>query len=234
MLRLPRRTVDQVWLWPRGLTNGAISGCSLVRQKRVTGGHENGGSNPLAPTVFGVSHCMHGVSKEARSATFNGDPCPKGHTLRLVRNRKCAVCKQASNHTDKVKEARLKWQRENPEVGRRAARKSMRKRAGVSKPTSESGHGQVCAICGLLLDESARGYDAPAYDHDHTTGEFRGWLCKRHNLGVAYFKDNPELFRKAADYLESFGRRDLPNPWSQDEPDGAVIETMGRAGNPQM
>jgi hypothetical protein len=82
----------------------------------------------------------------------------------------------------------------------------MRKLSGVKNPTSDSGHGQVCSICGLLLDETVRGYDAPAYDHDHQTGEFRGWLCKRHNLGLAHFMDDPELLRKAADYLDKFRR----------------------------
>lgn len=39
-------------------------------------------------------------------------------------------------------------------------------------------------------------------DHDHSTGEFRGILCARHNVmlreGVT-----PEALRAAADYLES-------------------------------
>jgi len=144
---------------------------------------------------------------EKPAEIFIGKPCPKGHTLRLVRSRKCAVCKRASNNTDTVKEARRKWAREHPEVGRKAARKSTRKSNGASNPTSESGHGQYCAICGLLLDESTRDFNAPAYDHDHTTGVFRGWLCKRHNLGLSYFEDNPKLLRKAADYLEAFQLR---------------------------
>ena len=38
-------------------------------------------------------------------------------------------------------------------------------------------------------------------DHDHTEKTFRGWLCRKCNLGCGNFKDNPELLEKAAKYL---------------------------------
>jgi elongation factor Tu len=157
------------------------------------------------------------------AATFLGDPCPKGHTLRLVRNGKCAVCHRVSNHTEATKKLRAQYQREHPEVGRKAARKAQRKKNGAVGPTSESGHGKHCAICGVLLDDALRNFDAPAYDHDHETGVFRGWLCKRHNLGLSYFQDDPTLLRKAAEYLEL--RQGSPaKPLEPDSPVGSVIE----------
>jgi len=39
-------------------------------------------------------------------------------------------------------------------------------------------------------------------DHDHTTGKIRGFLCANCNAGIGYAKDNPELLRRWADYLE--------------------------------
>jgi hypothetical protein len=41
-------------------------------------------------------------------------------------------------------------------------------------------------------------------DHDHDSGEARGWLCGSCNRGLGLFKDNPELLRAAALYVEGF------------------------------
>lgn len=40
-------------------------------------------------------------------------------------------------------------------------------------------------------------------DHDHKDGKIRGLLDWRMNKAIAGFKDNPELLRNAADYLEN-------------------------------
>jgi hypothetical protein len=53
-----------------------------------------------------------------------------------------------------------------------------------------------CVICGEPKDERF------AVDHDHSTGHVRGGLCMRCNMGLGHFRDNPELLRFAALYLE--------------------------------
>jgi hypothetical protein len=50
-----------------------------------------------------------------------------------------------------------------------------------------------CVICGLK---------AEVVDHDHNSGRIRGALCQRCNMGLGHFRDNPELLRLAALYLE--------------------------------
>jgi hypothetical protein len=42
----------------------------------------------------------------------------------------------------------------------------------------------------------------PCWDHDHTTGQFRGWLCHRCNVSLGLMADDPVRLRAAADYLE--------------------------------
>lgn len=39
-------------------------------------------------------------------------------------------------------------------------------------------------------------------DHDHEAKIIRGALCRRCNMGLGYFKDDPERLREAARYLE--------------------------------
>ena len=56
--------------------------------------------------------------------------------------------------------------------------------------------GGVCAICG----EPPTGKDL-AVDHCHTSGDVRGLLCTRCNIGLGYFKDDEERLKKAIAYL---------------------------------
>jgi Recombination endonuclease VII. len=58
--------------------------------------------------------------------------------------------------------------------------------------------GEVCAICGT---DKKRGHNWHT-DHCHTTGKVRGILCGWCNTGIGKLQENPEIFRKALEYLE--------------------------------
>lgn len=40
-------------------------------------------------------------------------------------------------------------------------------------------------------------------DHNHSTGEIRGLLCSCCNSGLGFFKDDPEIITRAAEYLHT-------------------------------
>jgi hypothetical protein len=56
----------------------------------------------------------------------------------------------------------------------------------------------VCAICG----EPRPGERTLHVDHDHETGVIRGLLCFRCNNALGDFREEYELFQRAADYLD--------------------------------
>jgi hypothetical protein len=56
----------------------------------------------------------------------------------------------------------------------------------------------LCAICGRSPELFNRAF---AVDHDHATNIVRGILCPDCNRGLGGFHDDPDLLRKAADYL---------------------------------
>lgn len=56
-----------------------------------------------------------------------------------------------------------------------------------------------CAIC-RTSRPGGRG-ERWHIDHDHVTGRVRGLLCHRCNMGVGFFRDDPEIIKAAARYV---------------------------------
>lgn len=69
----------------------------------------------------------------------------------------------------------------------------------------------TCPICGQTeeqlnenINPTLRKKGRPwVMDHNHDTKTFRGWLCRKCNLGIGNFKDNVSLVEKAAEYLRN-------------------------------
>ena len=55
-----------------------------------------------------------------------------------------------------------------------------------------------------LCEISGCNSPAEVLDHCHSTGKFRGWLCRSCNQNLGRFRDNAEGLRAALEYLEKF------------------------------
>lgn len=60
--------------------------------------------------------------------------------------------------------------------------------------------GGGCAICFVATNKSGRRL---AVDHCHETGRVRGILCTNCNVTLGRMNDDPDLLRRAAEYLEA-------------------------------
>ena len=98
----------------------------------------------------------------------------------------------------------------NTEKGRVSVVRSRLKNALVKYAITEAEYdamlaaqNYVCAICGRPERSVFRGATKRlAVDHCHATGKVRGLLCAHCNQAIGRLDDNPELIRKAADYVE--------------------------------
>jgi len=70
-----------------------------------------------------------------------------------------------------------------------------------------------CGACGRT-GRRGRGMNDMHIDHDHKTGEIRGVLCGGCNVALGSARDDPELLRNLAAYLEN---PPLPKRSSQNE-----------------
>lgn len=63
--------------------------------------------------------------------------------------------------------------------------------------------GKPCQICGKVFSTKSR-TESPQIDHCHKTGRIRGVLCGPCNRLVAQSRENADILRKAADYVDRF------------------------------
>lgn len=56
------------------------------------------------------------------------------------------------------------------------------------------------SLCGICHEPMAR----VCIDHDHQTGVVRRLLCHNCNVAIGHLRDDPQLIRAAATYIETF------------------------------
>jgi len=96
---------------------------------------------------------------------------------------------------------REKARRETPEARAKAKAYHLYRNYGITWDEREAMivcQGSVCAVCG----SAEWGHMGPLVDHDHKTGEVRGIVCHKCNIGIGLIGDNLERAKSVVDYLE--------------------------------
>ena len=76
---------------------------------------------------------------------------------------------------------------------------SLRENYGISLDDYDSMVMEQNNKCKICLDVMKR----PCVDHCHVTGDVRGLLCRPCNSGIGQLKDDPEILRIGANYIEA-------------------------------
>jgi hypothetical protein len=135
-------------------------------------------------------------------------PEPNRHECRVCRNAKRKAVYRAARGG--IRHSRWDAIRLTPEEARARnlasqRRSKLRLKYGMTVEqyaAMDEAQGGKCAICGG---------DGPlTVDHCHRTTQIRSLLCDAYNKGLGHFRDNPELLRKAAEYLELAGNSIVP------------------------
>lgn len=110
----------------------------------------------------------------------------------------CGRILNSDNKTGRCKRHRSDYNRE----------KTLMREYGITVEQYEvmlASQNGCCALCGKPpKPDGNRNASRLHVDHDHETGLVRQLLCNNCNRGLGAFFDDPDLMRRAAEYIERF------------------------------
>lgn len=95
---------------------------------------------------------------------------------KITKRPSCKACRKIKNGKSISSKDRLKWESRKPKLGQLF----------------------TCPIC---KKTSIGGVSKHVLDHNHHTGQVRGYLCESCNTGIGRFDDNVELVKNAITWL---------------------------------
>lgn len=133
-----------------------------------------------------------------------GDPLAGGPFRREYIDGLCTVCGKVKPKSEFYQDAgRKRLKRSCKPCFLASCREYEYKRKyGITIAEYEDMFSQQGGVCWICQSECQRG-ERLSVDHCHTTGAVRGLLCRRCNVGVGYFDDDPARFLRAAQYLSA-------------------------------
>jgi len=140
--------------------------------------------------------------KQGLKVFFTGKKCKRGHLCnRYVSTGSCLECSKikvkewSQNNRNRLNELATNWRRKNPDKAADCNRKA---RGGIPESTTHP-KPHKCESCGKVKKLH--------WDHDHSTGLFRGWLCHRCNVLVGFLEKDPVSVLMAKEYMSKYEKR---------------------------
>jgi hypothetical protein len=141
---------------------------------------------------------------------FTGEPCCHGHvTKRFVGSMDCCSC-----HKDRMKVyykthkkriiAHVKKTGRKYRIAYNRANHFKKYKVTLEEATAllqQQNH--KCAICGGTSSRSLH------LDHNHTTGQIRGFLCSACNFLLGHAKESVEILQQSIRYLDKYNQIQL-------------------------
>lgn len=165
---------------PRYTAGGGCVQCTRERNIRKRG------SGNAAIGKRAVANLTRAIAARDGSTTYvPAAPCLHGHLLRFTASNNCVECDEATRIKRKM----------------RAREARLLKLYGLDFTAVDEllrQQGGACAICKDQITRSTL-----HVDHCHGGGHVRGLLCQRCNQAIGLLRDNPEIIRSAARYVEN-------------------------------
>lgn len=112
----------------------------------------------------------------------------------------CQACGPVELHHRKDKDVYQCLNARRAQRNSRPGRNKLKFPDGHPRPSNDEiaamqvAQGNRCKLCDEFMME-------PMVDHCHDTGRVRGILCRKCNVGLGMFNDDPEMLRKAIAYI---------------------------------
>lgn len=105
--------------------------------------------------------------------------------------------KYAEANREKINATSRQWYEDNRQRAAETTRRNKLKRYGLTIEQFEAMLVEQQGCCLICTEEM----DPPAVDHNHSTGEVRGLLCRPCNSALGLLRDDPEVLARAIEYL---------------------------------
>jgi hypothetical protein len=148
------------------------------------------------PEAYRAYHRKWSAANKDKLREYRRNRLAKNPDYDKIQSKKNRTKNKAQRHA-----YRVQWRKDNPEKYRLEMLRQSRIKRGLPEPTRECPTN--CELCGKPPKSKQL-----HLDHDHGTGEFRGWLCVNCNTAIGKLGDNVFGLQRAIMYLS---RNELNN-----------------------